>query len=122
LRRTEATFNALPMHSVSWLASGGTFSIASPAMRPQAGGIAMRADPRPGAATRPTSDPSDAIEPGLSIDDLARVLNGSRSTIERMKAAGTLPRPDYFLGTGSRKSPRWRPSTIRGWIERGGCK
>jgi hypothetical protein len=75
---------------------------------------------------RPTKAPSSMsgapapplpIEPGLSIDDLAHVLNGSRSTVERMKAAGMLPPPDYFLGTGPRPSPRWRPVTIRAWLD-----
>jgi predicted DNA-binding transcriptional regulator AlpA len=79
----------------------------------------MRAEPRPGTVTRPVgvSKLTDAIEPGLSIDDLARALNGSRSTIERMRAGGTLPSPDYHLGAGSRKSPRWLPATIRRWID-----
>jgi excisionase family DNA binding protein len=56
------------------------------------------------------------IEPLLSVDDLARTLNASRRTIERMRSAGKLPRPDLHLG----KLPRWKPETIRRWIEGGG--
>jgi excisionase family DNA binding protein len=57
------------------------------------------------------------IEPLLSIDDLAGILNCSRPTIERMRAAGRLPRADLHVG---RRSPRWKPETIRRWIETGG--
>jgi predicted DNA-binding transcriptional regulator AlpA len=59
---------------------------------------------------------ADAIEPLLSIDALARVLNASRRSIERLRSAGKLPRPDLRIG----KMPRWRPETIRRWIEGGG--
>jgi hypothetical protein len=52
----------------------------------------------------------------LSQGDLVRVLNASRRTIERLRSAGKLPKPDLFLN----KMPRWRPETIRAWIERGG--
>jgi predicted DNA-binding transcriptional regulator AlpA len=46
--------------------------------------------------------------------DLARVLNCSRRVVERMRAAGRLPKPDLFVGN---RSPRWRPETIRRWID-----
>ena len=62
------------------------------------------------------ANPIGTIEPLLSVDDLARVLNGSRRTVERMRAAGKLPRPDLHIG----KCPRWKPETIRQWIEGGG--
>jgi excisionase family DNA binding protein len=57
------------------------------------------------------------IERLLSIDELTTILNCSRPTIERMRAAGRLPRPDIHVG---RRCPRWKPETIRAWIERGG--
>jgi predicted DNA-binding transcriptional regulator AlpA len=56
------------------------------------------------------------IEPLLRMTDLARVLNCSRREVERMRSAGRLPRPDLFIGT---RSPRWRPATIRAYLEGG---
>jgi hypothetical protein len=52
----------------------------------------------------------------LTIDDWARILNISRRAVERLKSAGRLPRPDLTIG----RMPRWRPMTIRRWIEEGG--
>ena len=60
--------------------------------------------------------PALPIEPLLSNSDLARVLNLAQRTIDRLKTSGKLPRPDLHIG----KMPRWRPATIRAWIERGG--
>jgi hypothetical protein len=62
-----------------------------------------------------TSSPS--IEPGLKLDDVCRVRNCSRRTGERERAAGLWPRPDFYVGTGRRKSPRWRPETILAWLD-----
>jgi hypothetical protein len=56
---------------------------------------------------------ADVLAPLLSQDDLARVLNASRRTVERMRAGGKLPRPDLYVG----KMPRWRPETVRRWID-----
>jgi hypothetical protein len=56
------------------------------------------------------------VEPLLSLDDLVVILKCSRRLIERMRAAGKLPRPQLYAG----KCPRWKPETIRAWIERGG--
>jgi len=53
------------------------------------------------------------IEPMLVFDDLPRVLSCSRRTVERLRASGKFPKPDLLIGTGSRKSPRWKPETIR---------
>jgi hypothetical protein len=53
-----------------------------------------------------------SIEPGLKLDDVCRICNCSRQTGERERAAGLWPRPDIYIGTGRRKSPRWRPATI----------
>ncbi len=60
--------------------------------------------------------PDDSLAQLLSVADLARVLNGSRRTIEHLRAAGKLPRPDLHIG----KMPRWKAETIRRWIEEGG--
>jgi predicted DNA-binding transcriptional regulator AlpA len=60
--------------------------------------------------------PAEPLEALLSVADLALVLNASRRAVERMRAAGKLPRPDLRVG----KLPRWKPETIREWIERGG--
>jgi predicted DNA-binding transcriptional regulator AlpA len=63
------------------------------------------------------------IEPLLRQRDLTRVLNCSLRVIERMRAAGRLPKPDLYIGN---RSPRWRPESIRRWIadqaERGGAR
>jgi hypothetical protein len=57
--------------------------------------------------------PAPNIEPLMSQDDIARVLNAGLRTVERMRASGKLPKPDLFVG----KMPRWRPETIRAWID-----
>jgi hypothetical protein len=58
-----------------------------------------------------------SIEPLLSIDDLAVILHCSRRLVERMRSAGKLPPPDLLVG----RMPRWKPETIRQWIEQGGA-
>jgi hypothetical protein len=50
-----------------------------------------------------------AIEPLLSIDDLAALLNCSRRLVERLRSAGKVPTHDIMIG----KMPRWKPETIR---------
>ena len=56
------------------------------------------------------------IEPLLSLNDLATVLNCSRRLVERMRAAGKVPKPDLKVG----RMPRWRAEMIRRWIAHGG--
>jgi predicted DNA-binding transcriptional regulator AlpA len=56
------------------------------------------------------------VEPLLAREDLATVLRCSLPTLDRLKAAGRLPRPDLVLS----RSPRWRAETIRRWVEEGG--
>lgn len=75
---------------------------------------------RPAPPIDPRLTLASAIEPMLTIDGLARALSCDRRTIERMRSAGQLPAPDLLIGTGRRRSPRWRPETVRAWIERGG--
>jgi len=70
----------------------------------------------------PSVRPASAIEPLLKLIDLARILSCDLRTIERLKSAGRLPNPDLLIGTGGRKSPRWKPATIRRWIDEGGAK
>lgn len=81
----------------------------------------MSANPRPSAPAKPGrgSEPADAIEPALTIDDVCAARNEGRRTGERERSAGLWPKPDFFVGTGSRKSPRWRPETIRRWLNEG---
>lgn len=67
----------------------------------------MQSVSAPGAPT--------AIEPLMGVADLARVLNVSRRSVERLRSSGKLPRPDLHAG----KLPRWRPETIRRWINGG---
>jgi predicted DNA-binding transcriptional regulator AlpA len=69
-----------------------------------------------GPADVPGVRPADQIEPLLRQLDLERVLSCSSRTLERLRSAGRLPRPDLHVG----RSPRWRAETIRRWIESGG--
>jgi predicted DNA-binding transcriptional regulator AlpA len=55
------------------------------------------------------------IEPLLKLDDLPEILGVCRRTVERMRSGGRFPKPDLTLG----RMPRWKPSTIRTWIDRG---
>jgi predicted DNA-binding transcriptional regulator AlpA len=57
------------------------------------------------------------IESLLRMTDLIRVLNCSRRIVERLRSSGRLPKPDLYVG---KRSPRWKPATIRRWIEEGG--
>jgi hypothetical protein len=82
----------------------------APRLRP------VLADSRPcGAADPGPPAAGHVIEPLLSIDDLARILNCSRRLVERMRSAGNVPRPDFQVG----RCPRWRPETIHRWIGEG---
>jgi hypothetical protein len=51
----------------------------------------------------------------LSVNDLATILKCSRRAVERMRAAGKVPRPDLHVG----RCPRWTAARIRAWIEGG---
>jgi len=77
------------------------------ALTPEAGALDRQESPRPAAL---------AIEPLMSISDLAEVLKCSRRGVERLRASGRVPKPDLVVG----RMPRWRPGTIRKWIDRGG--
>ena len=59
------------------------------------------------------SDPTDALPRVVTLDSIAEALHVSRRTIERMKSAGKLPRPDLRVG----RLPRWRALTIAAWID-----
>jgi predicted DNA-binding transcriptional regulator AlpA len=59
-----------------------------------------------------------SIAPLLAPRDLANILRITRRCIEQMRSAGRIPPPDLMLG----RLPRWRPETIRAWIEEGGAK
>ena len=63
--------------------------------------------------SRPVPASPSALDPLLSIDDLARVLNCGRRSVERMLSSGQLPRPDLRLG----RMPRWRAVTVQDWID-----
>ena len=60
------------------------------------------------------------LEPSLTLNDICRLRSESRRTGERERSMGLWPAPDFHVGIGTRKSPRWRPKTIRRWLE-GGC-
>jgi len=87
------------------VADPGTFRLADATDLP---------DPRPEAKRGPILPAG--FESMLSIDDLAALLRCSRRLVERMRSGGKVPRPDIKIG----KMPRWKPETIRLWIESGG--
>lgn len=68
-------------------------------------------------STLPSPPVAPIIDPALTIDDVCVVRNESRRTGERERSAGLWPSPDFYVGTGSRRSPRWLPLTIRRWVE-----
>ena len=57
-----------------------------------------------------------AIEPLMSIKDVANILNAGRRTIERLIASGEFPRADLYIG----KLPRWKRETVTTWINNQG--
>jgi hypothetical protein len=57
------------------------------------------------------------IERALTINDWIEALNASRSSVERMRASGNLPKPDFYVG----KCPRWKRATVLRWIDSGGA-
>jgi hypothetical protein len=67
---------------------------------------------------RPEVSPASALEPLLNFDDITTFLSCGLRTVERWKAAGKLPKPDLMIG----RSPRWKPETIRRWVDGGGAK
>jgi hypothetical protein len=81
----------------------------------------MRPDSRPRPAV---ADPGrirlaqePALEPAVTFGDVCKLRRQSRRTGGRERAAGLWPQPDFFVGTGTRKGPRWLASTIRAWLE-----
>jgi excisionase family DNA binding protein len=61
---------------------------------------------------------ASSIEPAATIKTWAAALVVSVPTIERMIRAGQIPAADFRVG----RLPRWRPSTVRDWIESGGAR
>lgn len=80
-----------------------------------------RIDRRPSSSRETTpaerNGPAGSIEPMVGIEGWAAALSCDRRTIERMRAAGRLPRPDLVVGN---RMPRWKAATLRAWIEGGG--
>lgn len=56
--------------------------------------------------------PIAGIEPMLSIGEIAQLLGCSKRSLERMRASGELPPPDFVRP----KLLRWKRSTVEGWI------
>jgi predicted DNA-binding transcriptional regulator AlpA len=77
--------------------------------------------PSPSEAAGPDNHPlvgrplADWLEPLVGLDDVAALLKVSRRWLERERAAGRVPKPDFMAG----RCPRWRASTIRRWIGEG---
>ena len=67
-------------------------------------------------SARPSRLAGAALEPLLTIDELAKALGVSRRSIERARARGAFPWPDARLG----RVVLWRPETVAGWLEKGG--
>jgi predicted DNA-binding transcriptional regulator AlpA len=64
----------------------------------------------------PTHKNASIIEPLLTKGDLEDILRIDKRTIDRMRSAGKLPKPDLFIC----RLPRWKSSTIQSWIDGGG--
>ncbi len=79
-----------------------------------------RAESQAAQPSAPNGNGEMTIQPLLSMADLCRILQVSRSKLERLRAAKKVPPPDVDLRTVSKPIPRWRPDTIRRWIESGG--
>ena len=77
---------------------------------------AATSDPRPLKLADTPPAAGHNIEPMISLDYLARILSVSRRWLERERSAGRVPKPDFMAG----RCPRWKPATIRRWIETGG--
>lgn len=75
-----------------------------------------------GAITRDKANPGKVqggaatLEPLVSIDDVTKLLQCSRRLVDRMRAAGTMPPPDFMAG----RLPRWKAATIRAWLDSDG--
>jgi excisionase family DNA binding protein len=61
-------------------------------------------------ATKRTTPPA---EPLWTTEGIAGYLSVSRRTVERMRSAGRLPKPDCRAGC---RMPRWKAETIRQWM------
>ena len=57
-----------------------------------------------------------SIERLITIEDWATALVVSVPTIERLRHNKKIPPPDVMIG----RLPRWKPSTVRDWIQGGG--
>jgi excisionase family DNA binding protein len=82
--------------------------------------VQREAAPRPVVPSDPRLTLASAIEPLLAIRTLAAYLAVDERTVHRMIAAGRLPPPDLWIGTGRRGAPRWRKATIDAWVAGGG--
>jgi predicted DNA-binding transcriptional regulator AlpA len=63
----------------------------------------------------PTELPA-SVERLITIGDWATALVVSVPTVERLRYSKKIPPPDVMIG----RLPRWKPSTVRAWIESGG--
>lgn len=63
-------------------------------------------------AARP-KDHHTPVEPLVSIEGFALTLGVSRRVVERLRAEGSIPPADLYIG----RLPRWRPETVRQWIQ-----
>jgi predicted DNA-binding transcriptional regulator AlpA len=88
--------------------------------RPRLGTVGAAVDKLGGlSSSNHTANPSlsASIEPLATIETWAAALVVSVPTIERLRRAGKIPQPDVMIGS---RLLRWKPSTIRAWIESGG--
>jgi hypothetical protein len=66
------------------------------------------------AESRPPADrlALAGIEPAVGMNDWTVILRCSRREVERLRAAGTIPPPDFKVG----KAPRWLARTAREFL------
>lgn len=56
------------------------------------------------------------IESAMTFDDVCIARNITCHLAGRERGAGIWPEPDFFVGVGRTKSPRWHRSTIERWL------
>jgi len=78
--------------------------------------LTRQSAPRTFEVGMPRTINAPAVEPLLTVATIADRLACGRRTVERLRASGKLPPPDLHIG----RHPRWRPETIRAWINQAG--
>ena len=68
------------------------------------------------ASHKPATNVESALEHCVAKKTIATTLGVSVRCLERLISSGKFPQPDVVFC----RLPRWKTSTVRAWIERGG--